>query len=112
MTVYVDDMEARFRRMVMCHMTADAMGELHLFAARLGLKMEWFQGDHYDLSKTKRRKAVELGALEISIGQMAGIRWCRERGHVFISPEDARGQMVAGIRADVYRRAKEREQGQ
>ena len=33
-----------------CHMATDGgFDELHAFAARLGLRRAWFQGDHYDL---------------------------------------------------------------
>src|SRR4051795_2875324 len=33
-----------------CHMATDGRFEdLHAFAARLGLRRAWFQGDHYDL---------------------------------------------------------------
>ena len=51
-------------------MSDTSLEELHEFAQRLGLKRSWFQqgsAPHYDLSKTKRRKAVELGATELFI---------------------------------------------
>lgn len=55
-----------------CHLTADTLDELHVFAACLGLRPEWFQSrstlPHYDLTAGKRRKAVELGAVEILVG--------------------------------------------
>lgn len=51
------------------HLQADTTAELHAFAAALGLRREWFQScpgrpekDHYDLTATGRRQAVELGA--------------------------------------------------
>lgn len=54
-----------------CHMTADTLGELHDFAAKLGLKREWFQDKqnhpHYDLTRNKRYQAVKLGAVEETI---------------------------------------------
>lgn len=65
MTVYVDGSENRFGRMVMCHMIADTVAELHTFAASIGLKREWFQPasrPHYDLSKAKRTQAIAAGA--------------------------------------------------
>lgn len=43
--------------------------ELHAFAARLGLKRAWFQSgsfDHYDITPSKRARALELGAREVS----------------------------------------------
>jgi hypothetical protein len=58
--------EAKLRghgRKSWCHLTSDTSEEeLHEFAARLGLKREWFQGDHYDLTEGKRMQALKLGA--------------------------------------------------
>lgn len=68
MVVYVDKSENPFGRMKMCHMLADTVAELHEFAARIGLRREWFQPfsrPHYDLSKTKRAIAIEAGAIEL-----------------------------------------------
>lgn len=69
MTVYVDDVRHRFGRMVMCHLWADTTEELHLFAARLGLRRSWFQcppkasWEHYDISLGKKAEALQLGAV-------------------------------------------------
>jgi hypothetical protein len=56
-----------------CHMTTDGdQEELHRFAAAVGLKRSWFQPwpkssiDHYDLTASRRAKAVELGARELT----------------------------------------------
>jgi hypothetical protein len=68
-TVYVDDMRAPFRRMLMCHMIADTELELHLMAARIGIARKWYQGDHYDICLTKRALAVKLGAVEVTLRQ-------------------------------------------
>jgi hypothetical protein len=48
-------------------MLADTVEELHEFAARLGLKRAWYQPvstPHYDLTATRRARAIHLGALE------------------------------------------------
>ena len=50
-----------------CHMWSDtSVDELHEFAARLGLKLRWFQNKpkfpHYDLTPNKRVEAIRLGA--------------------------------------------------
>lgn len=73
MTVYVDDMEASFtpehvpgRRYVMCHMIADTEEELHAMAAKIGVARKWYQGDHYDIAKSKRALAVAAGAQQIT----------------------------------------------
>jgi hypothetical protein len=53
------------------HLQADTLSELHVFAARLGLRQEWFQTtpgrpekDHYDLTQAGRERALALGAIE------------------------------------------------
>jgi len=49
-----------------CHLVSDTShAELHAFATRLGLRREWFQRDHYDLTPGMRAKAVRLGAVEV-----------------------------------------------
>ena len=69
MTVYVDDVRHRFGRMVMCHMWADTVEELHAFAAQLGLKRSWFQcppkasWEHYDISLSVKAAAIRAGAV-------------------------------------------------
>ena len=70
MTVYVDDMKAPFRGMVMCHMIADTEEELHAMADTIGVARRWYQGDHYDISKSKRALAVKAGAIEITKRQL------------------------------------------
>ena len=68
MAVYVDKEANQFGRMVMCHMIADTLTELHEFAAKIGLQREWFQlgsSPHYDLSKTRRAAALKAGAIEV-----------------------------------------------
>lgn len=72
MTVYVDDMYkhpiGHFGRMKMSHMVADTFSELHDMADKIGLARKWFQGDHYDVSMSLRRKAIAAGAVEIPYG--------------------------------------------
>lgn len=69
MSVYVDKAENGFGRMKMCHMIADSLEELHEMAEKIGMKKEWFQPKsfpHYDVCKTRRKQAVELGAIEVT----------------------------------------------
>jgi hypothetical protein len=48
------------------HLASDtAFDELHDFAARLGLRRVWFQGDHYDLPVHRWDEAVASGATPI-----------------------------------------------
>lgn len=44
------------------HMWADTDEELHRMARLVGLKREWFQGDHYDLVPARRAAALREGA--------------------------------------------------
>ena len=74
MAVYVDEAIFPFRGMLMCHMVADTLGELHEMADQLGIKRAWFQPTsfpHYDLHEPARARALELGAVEISRRQIA-----------------------------------------
>lgn len=70
MAVYVDDMEASYGRMVMCHMLADTTAELLAMADKIGVARRWIQKagthhEHFDIAKTKRALAVQNGAIEI-----------------------------------------------
>jgi hypothetical protein len=71
MAVYVDDMRAGYGRMVMCHMVADTLEELHAMADKIGVARRWYQGPpvtrwpHYDIALSKRALAVQAGAKEI-----------------------------------------------
>ena len=70
MTIYVDTIK-RYDSGEWCHMAVDGtLDELHEFAQRIGLKREWFQDHpvvkHYDLRASKRKLAIEHGAIEVS----------------------------------------------
>ena len=89
MTVYVDNarIPARVGRhnTTWSHLFADTQEELHAFATRLGLQRSWFQDPtrvgkpikarpgsraaenwHYDVTESKRRQAVSMGAVQVS----------------------------------------------
>lgn len=93
MTCYVDDMwklpMGQFGRMKMSHLIADTEEELHAMAAKLGLKREWYQSDHYDVSKRVRGNAIYYGAREISVRQLAAMAMLRRWGHPMGDPETA-----------------------
>lgn len=74
MSVYVDNMAARYRRMVMCHMLADTEAELHAMADRIGGARRWHQGDHYDICLAKKALAIQAGAIAITQRQAVEIR--------------------------------------
>lgn len=80
--VYVDDMEAPFGRMIMCHMIADTHEELMEMVDLIGVARKWLQhpgnhGEHFDVCKEMRRKAVTAGAREIGLRELAAK--CSER---------------------------------
>lgn len=89
MTVYVDDMRAPYGRLIMCHMIADTEDELHAMADKIGVARKWYQGDHYDIALTKRKTAVEYGAREITMRQLAFMAMNRRRGQPIGTPEEA-----------------------
>lgn len=103
MTVYVDDMEADYkpshapgRKYVMCHMIADTEEELHAMADKIGVLRKWHQGDHYDIVKAKRALAVQYGAREITMRQLARMAINRRRGKPIGTPEEAQAEIDAG----------------
>ena len=69
MTVYVDTVQKPYRRMLMCHMVADTLDELHAMADKIGVRRQWFQShastSHYDICKSKKRLALKYGAVEL-----------------------------------------------
>lgn len=82
MAVYVDNMQAPFGRMIMCHMIADTTDELLQMADRIGVQRKWIQdaglySEHFDVSLDRRKKAVEFGAIEITMRDFA--RMCNLR---------------------------------
>lgn len=76
MSVYVDNMRAPFRGMIMCHMLADSTDELMAMADRIGIARRWVQypgtaREHFDIPLSKRALAVAAGAIEIDRRQLA-----------------------------------------
>lgn len=96
MTVYVDDMRAQFRRMVMCHMIADDDDELHAMADKIGVQRRWWQspdktsGSHYDIALSKRVLAIQHGAVPITMRQCAAMNARRRITGSLGKPEEAR----------------------
>jgi len=70
------------------HLTADARAELDAFAARLGLRAQWIQHpgsclEHYDLTDSKRRLALRLGAIAITSGEAGHQVVAKRQGYRF-----------------------------
>lgn len=75
MAVYVDNMRAKFRRMIMCHMKADTTEELLIMADKIGVARKWIQKlgtphEHFDICLTMKKKAIQLGAVEVNTRKM------------------------------------------
>lgn len=78
MTVYVDDQKNPFGRMLMSHMVADSVEELHAMAKHIGLRRRWFQISrsgfpHYDVCQSKREQAIRSGAKAITVRELVHI---------------------------------------
>jgi hypothetical protein len=92
MAVYVDALfafeanEAQARRVGArnghrwSHMMADTVEELHAMATRIGLRRAWFQGDHYDLTPSRRALAVKYGAKEVTSRDLVALRRAQRSG--------------------------------
>lgn len=67
--------------MIMCHMIADSLPELHDMAIQIWGHTNFFQNEsrypHYDICKAKKEQAIKLGAIEIT-DQREFIRLCRK----------------------------------
>lgn len=87
MAVYVDDMKAKYGRMVMCHMLADTTWELMQMAQKIGVPLKWLQrpglpSEHFDICMAKRAIAVKAGAIEITWRQAGRIVSERRRARL------------------------------
>jgi hypothetical protein len=75
-TVYVDKARNPYRRMLMSHMLADSINELHGMADKIGLSRRHFQplsSPHYDVCQAYRAKAIAAGAVEISRQELGAL---------------------------------------
>lgn len=71
MPVYVDDMRAKYGRMIMCHMFADSTEELVNMARTIGVNPKWIQHpgtvrEHFDVCLSAKKKALTAGAIQIT----------------------------------------------
>ena len=72
MSVYVDSARNAYGRMYMCHMIADSSEELLAMAEKIGVQKQWLQNpgtprEHFDICSSKRKLAVQSGAIEVEI---------------------------------------------
>jgi hypothetical protein len=79
MAIYVDDFNHPYGRMLMCHMIADTTEELLKMADAIGVQCRWIQEagtpyEHFDICLSKKKKAIELGAVAVTTREMVDIR--------------------------------------
>lgn len=85
MAVYIDNYNAKFRRMIMCHMIADSTEELISMAKAVGVNPKWIQyagtyNEHFDICLSMKAKALKLGAKEIPMMEL-GRMLAKRPGH-------------------------------
>lgn len=91
MNVYIDNMNAPFGRMKMCHMIADTTDELLAMVDKIGVQRKWIQdagtySEHFDVCKSARAKAVAAGAKEITMMELGRIL-SKRIGSPFYKPQ-------------------------
>ena len=95
MAVYVDDMQAPFGRMKMCHMVADSNAELLAMVDLIGVHRKWIQKagthkEHFDISLSKRALAVKAGAEQITMRDLWQIMKARREVEADTPTKEAR----------------------
>jgi hypothetical protein len=82
--VYVDNMNAKFGRMTMCHLIADTHAELLDMVDKIGVQRKWIQYrgtylEHFDICLSKKKLAVKHGAKEIEYGRELAVLMEKKR---------------------------------
>lgn len=91
MPVYIDNYNAPFGRMIMCHLIADTTEELLAMVDTIGVQRKWIQypgtaAEHFDISLAKKKLAVAAGAVEIGFRDYARMVNEREAGKAMTPP--------------------------
>lgn len=76
--VYIDNFNAPFGRMIMCHLIADTQTELFEMVDKIGVQRKWVQDynsprEHFDICLAKKKLAISFGAKEINMRELATI---------------------------------------
>lgn len=74
--VYIDNFNARFGRMKMCHLFADTTKELLDICTNIGVAHKWIQypgtdNEHFDICLSKKVRALDYGAKEVGFREYA-----------------------------------------
>lgn len=95
MPVYVDDMYkspvGEFGKMKMSHLIADTRDELLKMVDKIGVQQKWIQypgtaHEHFDICLSKRKLAIQNGAIEISWLELGRAVKARETTGVLMIP--------------------------
>jgi len=89
MPVYVDNFPGRFGRMNMCHMIADTTEELLNMVDKIGVQRKWIQepgtyNEHFDICLSKKKKAIDFGAIQIGFRDYANMVNMRKQGEPMV----------------------------
>lgn len=89
--VYIDSMNAPYRRMIMNHMMADTTEELLAMADTIGVARKWIQEagtprEHFDVCLSMKKKALALGATEVGWREIANL--CNRKLRFYLEYED------------------------
>ncbi len=77
--IYIDNFNARFVNMIMCHMVADTTEELLAMCDKIGVQKKWIQDagtnrEHFDICLSKKAKAIkQFGAIEVGFRELASM---------------------------------------
>lgn len=82
--VYIDNFNAPFGRMKMCHLIADTTDELLAMCKKIGVQAKWIQhkgtsNEHFDICLSKKAIAIQFGAIEINFRDYAKMVNNREK---------------------------------
>lgn len=74
--IYIDNFNAPYGRMKMCHMIADTTEELLTMIDNIKVQRKWIQypgtaNEHFDICLSKKAEAIEFGAIEIGFRDYA-----------------------------------------
>lgn len=81
--VYIDNFNCPYRGMLMCHMIADSTEELLKMVDAIGVNRKWIQAagtyqEHFDICLAKKKKALALGAKEITTRELSKMTLSRK----------------------------------
>lgn len=76
--VYIDNFNAPYKRMTMCHMIASTTEELLEMVDKIGIQRKWIQypgtyNEHFDICLGKKKLAISFGAIEVGFRELATI---------------------------------------